>query len=73
MNYRIGLPYEGHWREMLNSDASAYGGSGMGNFGGVMAEARRRTASPPRRHSCCPRSPHCISCSARPSAEEAAT
>ena len=37
MNYRIGLPYEGHWREAINTDAAAYGGSNMGNFGGVIA------------------------------------
>jgi 1,4-alpha-glucan branching enzyme len=40
LNYRVGLPYEGHWREALNSDSAAYGGSNMGNFGGVNAERR---------------------------------
>jgi 1,4-alpha-glucan branching enzyme len=35
--YRIGLPSAGRWREILNSDASIYGGSGLGNFGAVMA------------------------------------
>ena len=40
LNYRIGLPFEGQWREALNSDAAAYGGSNMGNFGAVFAEAR---------------------------------
>ena len=35
MGYRLGLPYEGFWREALNSDAGPYGGSNMGNFGGV--------------------------------------
>jgi len=39
-NYRIGLPFEGHWRETLNSDAAAYGGSNMGNFGGVDASPK---------------------------------
>jgi 1,4-alpha-glucan branching enzyme len=34
-NYRLGVPYPGHWREALNSDAKEYGGSGHGNFGGV--------------------------------------
>ena len=34
-NYRIGVPEEGKWEEILNSDAKQYGGSGMGNFGGV--------------------------------------
>jgi 1,4-alpha-glucan branching enzyme len=37
--YRIGLPHAGRWREILNSDAQVYGGSGMGNFGGVDAQA----------------------------------
>jgi 1,4-alpha-glucan branching enzyme len=35
--YRIGLPRAGKWRELLNSDASTYGGSNMGNLGGVTA------------------------------------
>jgi len=34
-NYRIGVPFKGLWREILNSDAEVYGGSGGGNFGGV--------------------------------------
>ena len=34
-NYRIGVPYQGHWREALNSDAELYGGSGYGNMGGL--------------------------------------
>lgn len=33
-NYRVGVPFRGFWREILNSDAKEYGGSGMGNFGG---------------------------------------
>ena len=37
LNYRIGAPHGGIWRELLNSDAQDYGGSGMGNFGGVEA------------------------------------
>jgi 1,4-alpha-glucan branching enzyme len=36
-NYRIGVPSGGRWRELLNSDAEMYGGSGHGNFGGVNA------------------------------------
>jgi 1,4-alpha-glucan branching enzyme len=36
--YRIGLPRGGTWREVLNSDAEAYGGSGVGNSGSVVAE-----------------------------------
>ncbi len=34
-NYRIGVPFEGRWHEVLNSDAPLYGGSGQGNHGGV--------------------------------------
>jgi len=36
-NYRIGVPYPGLWKELLNSDAREYGGSGQGNMGGVEA------------------------------------
>ncbi len=35
--YRIGLPHAGRWREILNTDASIYGGSGLGNLGQVFA------------------------------------
>ena len=35
--YRIGLPFAGRWREVLNTDAALYGGSGLGNFGAVEA------------------------------------
>jgi len=37
--YRIGAPRRGFWREALNSDATSYGGSGVGNLGGIEAEA----------------------------------
>ena len=37
-NYRVGVPRGGRWRELLNSDADLYGGSGMGNQGGVDAQ-----------------------------------
>jgi 1,4-alpha-glucan branching enzyme len=33
--YRIGLPKAGQWREIINSDAEQYGGSNLGNLGGV--------------------------------------
>lgn len=36
-NYRVGVPGGGYWHEVLNSDAELYGGSGVGNFGGVEA------------------------------------
>ncbi len=34
-NYRVGVPVGGVWREVLNSDAQVYGGSGQGNLGGA--------------------------------------
>jgi len=34
-NYVLGVPRAGYWREIANSDAQIYGGSGVGNFGGV--------------------------------------
>jgi 1,4-alpha-glucan branching enzyme len=36
-NYRTGVPQGGYWRELLNSDAPIYGGSGIGNYGGAEA------------------------------------
>ncbi|MEU4607133.1 1,4-alpha-glucan branching protein GlgB [Kribbella sp. NPDC023972] len=36
--YRLGLPYGGQWQEAVNTDAAAYGGSGVGNFGSVEAD-----------------------------------
>ena len=38
MDYRVGVPHAGFWRETLNSDGKEYGGSGSGNFGGREAE-----------------------------------
>jgi 1,4-alpha-glucan branching enzyme len=38
VNYRVGVPRGGRWRELLNSDAQYYGGSGMGNQGAVEAQ-----------------------------------
>src|SRR5690606_8197717 len=37
-DYRIGVPRPGFWRERLNTDAEAYGGSNAGNGGGVDAQ-----------------------------------
>jgi len=34
-NYRIGVPHKGFWKEIFNSDAKHFGGTGRGNFGGV--------------------------------------
>ncbi|MFI5303347.1 MAG: 1,4-alpha-glucan branching protein GlgB [Nitrospiria bacterium] len=35
LNYRVGVPRDGYWREILNSDGAVYGGGNMGNFGGM--------------------------------------
>ena len=35
--YGLPLPHAGRWREILNTDAAAYGGSSVGNMGGVDA------------------------------------
>jgi 1,4-alpha-glucan branching enzyme len=37
-HYRIGLPSGGRWREVVNTDAREYGGSGVGNLGSVLAQ-----------------------------------
>jgi 1,4-alpha-glucan branching enzyme len=37
-NYRVGVPGGGFYREILNSDAAAFGGSNVGNQGGVWAQ-----------------------------------
>jgi 1,4-alpha-glucan branching enzyme len=36
-NYVVGVPQGGYWQELLNGDATLYGGSGIGNLGGVEA------------------------------------
>jgi 1,4-alpha-glucan branching enzyme len=38
IQYRVGAPQGGHWKEILNSDGKEYWGSGMGNLGGVQAD-----------------------------------
>ena len=35
--YRVGVPHAGRWDEVLNTDADAYSGSGVGNLGGIEA------------------------------------
>lgn len=37
-HYRVGVPQEGVWKEIFNSDADCYGGSGMGNSGKAVTE-----------------------------------
>ncbi len=38
-NYRVGVPGGSFWREILNTDAGIYGGSGVGNQGGIKSES----------------------------------
>ena len=56
-DYRLGLPSTGQWDEVVNTDAAAYSGSGVGNLGSIEAVAGTTTASPPTPPWCCPRSP----------------
>ncbi len=39
-NYRLGVPETGFYRELINTDGETYGGSNVGNLGGVQSEAR---------------------------------
>jgi 1,4-alpha-glucan branching enzyme len=45
-NYLLGVPKLGFWREVLNSDASEFGGAGWGNLGGVEASPARAHGRP---------------------------
>ncbi len=36
--YRVGVPHAGRWQEVINTDSTHYGGSNVGNAGGVLAE-----------------------------------
>jgi 1,4-alpha-glucan branching enzyme len=46
VNYRLGVPRGGFWKEALNSDAHRYGGGGWGNLGGVEAAPVRAHGRP---------------------------
>src|SRR5277367_5900046 len=46
VGYRVGVPSGGYWKELLNSDAHEYGGSGSGNMGGVEALAEKTHGRP---------------------------
>ena len=39
-NYRLGVPESGFYREVINTDGETYGGSNVGNFGGIQSEAK---------------------------------
>jgi 1,4-alpha-glucan branching enzyme len=44
--YRIGAPAGGFWREVVNTDADIYGGSGLGNLGGIEAVEQESHGQP---------------------------
>jgi 1,4-alpha-glucan branching enzyme len=44
--YRLGLPLAGQWAEIVNTDAGDYGGSGVGNLGGIETEDVARHGRP---------------------------
>jgi 1,4-alpha-glucan branching enzyme len=45
--YRVPVPQDGNWREIINSDAQQYGGSGVGNLGAVQAGGGQLTLTLP--------------------------
>lgn len=45
-SYRLGVPTGAYWHELLNSDSAVYGGSGVGNLGGVSATAEASHGQP---------------------------
>jgi 1,4-alpha-glucan branching enzyme len=49
-DHLIGLPVAGEWREVLNSDAAWYGGSGVGNLGMVSAQGGAAHGQPASAH-----------------------
>ena len=58
-SFRVGIPQEGYWEEIFNSDAKEYGGLGFGNCGGVETEPIEWDGRP---HSLCLQlPPHSIS------------
>jgi len=46
LSYSVGVPVAGFYREILNSDSEHYGGSNMGNGGGVMASGTHSHGRP---------------------------
>ena len=44
--YRLGVPLPGHWREIVNTDAAMYGGSNVGNEGGILTDGGEQHGQP---------------------------
>jgi 1,4-alpha-glucan branching enzyme len=40
-DYRLGVPRVGFYREIINTDGETYGGSNLGNYGGIQSEDRQ--------------------------------
>ena len=57
------MPRAGFWRELLNTDAAIYGGSNMGNNGGVETEPNQMHGEAQSLFSRCRRWRRCISLS----------
>lgn len=45
-DWTLGLPKKGEWLEILNTDAEAFGGSGVGNFGKITADGGESHGQP---------------------------
>lgn len=45
-NYQLGVPYHAYYRELLNSDSVIYGGSNVGNLGGVYSVEKEHMLKP---------------------------
>ena len=52
--WRVGLPFAGHWAEVLNTDAAHYGGGNRGNLGGVTATDNPWNGQPASAELCLP-------------------
>ncbi len=49
-HYQVGVPLAGHWREIFNSDAKEFGGSGWGNLGGADTQPEESHGRPHSLH-----------------------
>jgi 1,4-alpha-glucan branching enzyme len=62
--YRVGVPQHGFWREILNTDAQTYGGSNVGNLGGLLSDEHHAWQGKP--HSIAINLPPLAVCAFRP-------
>ncbi len=45
-HFPVGAPFEGYWEELINTDATVYGGTGLGNYGGAYTLAEGHVGRP---------------------------